>query len=768
MAPASATPATPAPAQGDVFASLQVTPDGVVRALRIGALAYVATWLASMVCLALALLLAVVEDVSDDISWWWLLTGPGQLVAMAFRSPAEISVPGSGEGMAATSSFSATGPVLVILLVALVAVLVLSRRDEQASPSRSTTGAVTLAVTAAATFVLIALAVALVVPVTLAEGDDSAEVGAAGFELVAFGLIAMGVAALVGRRRWTTWSMAASVPLAVRAAWRGLLAHLAVFSVLSVITAIVWVIVQGGASALLVLPVVLGNLLVYAVTLGHLGALSYGNAGSFVGQSSGTSDTVWLFSSGADKILWLLLLFAVVGTLASAVVMRRADAGPRTSSHWMWTAVVYAVAGGVLMLLGLASSDFGSGYGTGTASFGPEPWFFAVFAAWGLLAELGARSVGPALAGLVPAAWLDRAVRGVDQVPVAATSAPGATPVTAPAAATPGAPSAPMDARSKRILIGVGALVVAGVLAVVGVSVAGSMFFGPDKPVEKYFAALGDGRASDALELVRLDVPADERALLTDDVLADSDSRIEDVRIGDVQRSGSVATVTVQYTIDGAEQSQDVTLTKSGSRFVVFDDWKIVDPELGGVEVRAPGATGVEVNGRAIDVDGLEDGVTLSAFPGTYEIAPGAGSKYLTFEPETVRVGTDREFTDFEVTATDELLAEVTSQADQLIAGCMTRTEADPAGCPNRTYGYRLDDIRWTLDVKPTYELTSNYDGSWRFSTKTPGQASVTAKERSFLDDEKPTDYTDQDSINLSGDVRIDGDTVTVDIENVF
>ncbi|MFC5677394.1 hypothetical protein [Aeromicrobium endophyticum] len=746
-----------------------MTPDGVVRALRIGALAYVATWLASLVCLALALVLALVEDVSDDLSWWWLLTGPGQLVAMAFRSPAEISVPGSGEGMAATSSFSATGPVLVILAVAVVTVLLLSRRDETASPNRSTTGAVTLAVTAAATFVLIALAVALVVPVTLAEDGDSAEVGAAGFELVAFGLIGVSIAALVGRRRWTTWSMAASVPLAVRAAWRGLLAHLAVFSVLTVIATIVWVIVQGGASTLLVLPVVLGNLLVYAVTLGHLGALSYGNAGSFVGQSSGTSDTVWLFSSGADKVLWLLLLFAVVGTLASAVVLRRADAGPRTSSHWVWTAVVYAVAGGVLMFLGLASSDFGSGYGTGTASFGPEPWFFAVFAAWGLLAELGARSVGPALAGLVPAAWLDRAVRGVDQVPVA-----GVTPTPAPVAATsavgaaPSPTSAPMDARSKRILAVVGGLVVAGVLAVVGVSVAGSMFFGPDKPVEKYFAALGDGRASDALELVRLDSPADERLLLTDEVLGDSDARIEDVRIGDVQRSGSVATVTVEYTIDGAQQSQDVTLTKSGSRFVVFDDWKIVDPDLGAIEVRAPGAAGVEVNGRAIDVDGLDDRVRLSAFPGTYEITPGSGSKYLSFESEKVSVGTDEESADFEVTPTDELLAEVASQADQFVAACIARTEADPAGCPNRTYGYRLQDVRWTLDAKPTYDLRSDYDGGWRFSTKTPGRASVTAKQKSYIDDEKPRDFTDQDTIDLSGDVTIDGDTVTVDIKNFF
>jgi hypothetical protein len=753
---------------------MQVTPDAVVRALRIGAVAYVVTWLASLVCFALAFVLALVEDASDDLSWWWMLTAPGQLVAMAFRGPAEFSVAGTGEGMAAASasSFSATGPVLVILLVALVAVLQLSRRDEQVRPNATTTGAVSLAVTAAATFVLIALVVALVVPLTASEDGQSTEVGAGGFELVAFGLVAMSVAAVVGRRRWTTWSFASGVPLAARAAWRGLLAHLAVFSVLTVVATIVWVVAQGSPSALIVLPAALGNLLVYAVTFGHLGALAFGGAGVFIGEASGTSDTVWMFSADVDKILWLLPVFAVVGTLASAVVLRRADTAPRTSSHWVWTVVVYAVAGGVLTFLGMASSEYGSGYGSASASLGPTWWFFAVFAVWGLVAELAARSVAPALAGVVPSAWLDRAVRGLEPIPARAPVA--GEPLSPTAASTDGAPfpapaaPTPMDARSKRILIGLGALVAAGVLAAVGVSVAGSMFFGPDKPVEKYFAALADGRASDALDLVRLDSPDEERVLLTDDVLAGSDARIEDVRIGDVERSGNVANVTVEYTIGGAQKSQDVTLTKSGSRFVVFDDWKIVDPELGSIDVRAPGATGVEVNGRSIDVDGLDDGVRLSAFPGTYEVTPTAGSKFLSFESETFTVGEDGESSSFEIEPTDELVAEVASQADQFVAACIARTEAQPAGCPNRTYGYRLEDIRWTLDVKPTYDLTSDYDGGWRFTTKTPGQASVRAKERSFLDDEKPTTFTDQDTINVSGDVTVEGDTVTVDIRNSF
>src|SRR5690349_14264561 len=70
----------------DGLASLDLTPPTLVRAVTIGALSYAVAWVAACITTVLALLAVSLDD--EDVSWWWVLTAPGQLVAMAFRSPA--------------------------------------------------------------------------------------------------------------------------------------------------------------------------------------------------------------------------------------------------------------------------------------------------------------------------------------------------------------------------------------------------------------------------------------------------------------------------------------------------------------------------------------------------------------------------------------------------------------------------------------------------------------------------------------------------------
>jgi hypothetical protein len=762
------TPAPPPPPsvpQRGVLDSLDVTPPALVRAVRVGALTYAVAWLAGIVATLLALALAVIDDSVDDVSFWWLVTAPGQLVAMAFRSPAVMSVSSSDEDFAFAGSTSTTAPVLTILAIALIAAFRLSRRDETTAPSPSTTAAVTLAAVAATTFAVIAWLIALVLKVSIDEGDGGVTFGAGRFEVIAFGFIAVTAVSLIGRRSWSTWPSAAAIPLAARDAWRGAVVHLAVFSGLTIPAAAIWVVVQGEPGSLLLLPVVAGNVIVYAVTLGHFGALNLSFGGGLLDESVSASTNFWLVSEGADPILWILVPFAVIGVLASAVVLHERGKGhPRTDGHWVWAAVVYAAVGGALTFLGTLSSGLASSVGVGgSGSVGPAAWFLLVFAAWGMLAELLARTVGPTLAGALPATWVSRAAG--EAGPVRTGVDPGAP---APAAGVPAAaaPAAPLDPRAKRILLAVGGVVVAAVVAVIGVSVANSVFFGPGRQVEAYFDALEKGDADGALDLVRLDYSDDERVLLTDDVLGEGGG-IADVEIGDVDTNGDLAVVTVDYTVDGADQSQDVTLRRSG-RYVVFDDWELVDPDLGSVEVTATGATGLVVNGHEVEVDGLDDTVELPVFPGSYEIQPTAGSSFLEFGPQEVSVGTDGEYLDFDVIPSDALLAEVTEQANAFVAECVSRTDADPAGCPNETYGYELEDVRWTLDAPPTYEVESDYEGGWRFSTSLPGRASVTAQQPSFIDGEPAEDYADDVSISIDGTVTIDGDIVTVDVDDSY
>ena len=783
--PSSGTTAPPAASTPtSLAATFDVTGQGLVRAVTIGALSYAATWVAGLVCSVLVTALLTMEDV-DGTSWWWLLTAPGQLVAMAFRSPAGLSVAsgGSAEGMGATTAdLTSTAPALTLLLVALVVVFRLSRREETAAPSTSTKAAVTLAAVTAVTFVAIAWLLALVLKISLTEDGETAHVGAAGIQLILIGVAAITLVALVGRREWNSWPALGSVPLAARGAWRAVLVHLAVFAALVVPVAVIYVVVEGEAELVLALPLVAGNLLVWALTIGHLGTLTASNVGAFLGETDTDSTTFWIFAGDTDTIVWVLLPIALVATLAAAVVLHhRGASSPRTTEHWVWGVLVFGAVGGALTVLGTVSAGYGSGYGiAAAATFGPAAWFLLAFAAWGALAELLARAVGPGLSSALPDGWVARAAgrNGAVRVPGPARPVVDGLPGVPPPPPPPGqpalpvtsAPAAPMDPRSKKILIGIGASVAVIAVAVVGVSIANNLFFGPEKQIKEYFAALGDGDAERALDLARLDYSSNERALLTDEIFGASDQKIEDVDVRDVHTQGDGATATVTYTIDGAEKSQDVVLAKSGSRFVVFDDWELLDPGLDSLRLRVTGpATGLEVNGVSVDVDGLEDGVSLPAFPGTYEVVPTSDSSYVTFEPQTTTTGEDQDSLDFELAATTELEEEVTRQANAFLATCIASTEADPEGCPNDTYaGYDLKNVAWTLDSAPAYELVARYGGEWDFQTTTDGSATITARRPSFLDDEPDEDYRETVDVRLSGKVLIDGDTVTLELDQYF
>lgn len=760
----------PPPPAPDVLASLDVDAPALVRAIVVGALSYAAAWLTSLVLAVLLVVLALVQDEGGDVSWWWLLTGPGQGVAAAFGSPVVFSLTSSGEGLAGLDSTSSSTAVLLSLLaVTLTAVSRLSRRDEASAQSGSTKAAVTLAMVTGVTFVMLALLVALVLKVSLDEDGDAVRLSAGSFQLVLFGLMAVGTVALFGRRPWTSWRILTSIPLAARGAWRGVLVHLTVFSVLAVPTGIIWIIVEGEGAALLALPAVVGNLLVWALTIGHLGALSISGFGALLDEADFGSTTFWAFSDDSEMIVWILIPFAIVGALASAVVLHeRGNGRSRTTGHWVWSAVVYAGVGAAVTLLGTVSTGFGSSYGAGgSVSFGPAPWFIVVFAAWGALAELLARLLGPSLSAMLPAAWVRRAVGRVGPVHISGAASPdtSAPAPLAPASASV-APSAPLEPGTKRLLIGIGSAVVLLVVTVIGVSIVNKMFFGPEGQVEDYFAALADGDAEKAVGLAQLDYSTRERVLLTDKIFGESGGTIADIDVGSVQRQGDYATASVTYTIDGADQSQDVTLRRSGSHLLFFDKWELVNPGLGTLYVSAPGATGLKVNGRTVDVEGLDEGVELPVFPGEYDVTPVADSRYVTFESESASIGTDSESLDFELAPSDKLLAEVATQADAYLADCIAQPEADPEGCPNETYGYQLEDVVWTLAESPSYELDTDYDGGWRLSTSNAGSATVTAKEPSFFDDEPARDYTDTVTIELTGTVTVEGDTVTVEVDS--
>lgn len=160
--------------------------------------------------------------------------------------------------------------------------------------------------------------------------------------------------------------------------------------------------------------------------------------------------------------------------------------------------------------------------------------------------------------------------------------------------------------------------------------------------------------------------------------------------------------------------------------------------------------------------------MTLPAFPGEYEIAPDSGTSLLSYDSQQVTVGKGEESLDFEAEPSTELVDEVSRQVGEFLDACIKRDEAEPDGCPNRTYYPDLEDVSWTLTEAPTFTVESDYEGGWAFSTETSGAATVKATEPAFFDGDAPTKYTDKVQIDISGTVNISGDTVTVEIEDSY
>ena len=105
--------------------------------------------------------------------------------------------------------------------------------------------------------------------------------------------------------------------------------------------------------------------------------------------------------------------------------------------------------------------------------------------------------------------------------------------------------------RIKRIVVGVAALVVLGVVAAVALAIA-NWTRTPEAQVRHYLDLLADGKASAATAMVDPGLPNDQRGFLSDEVMASSSARIEveDVTVDDAERSKE-RVVTATMRLDG-------------------------------------------------------------------------------------------------------------------------------------------------------------------------------------------------------------------------
>ncbi|WP_418515498.1 hypothetical protein ACNUCX_11835 [Curtobacterium flaccumfaciens pv. flaccumfaciens] len=303
-----------------------------------------------------------------------------------------------------------------------------------------------------------------------------------------------------------------------------------------------------------------------------------------------------------------------------------------------------------------------------------------------------------------------------------------------------GAPApAPMSPRSKKILvrslIAGGAVIVVVIAGAVTTSVLRANVWGPAPTVKSYVQAIASGDADTAADLS--EVP-DDAAMLDSKVLRSAKDRPSDIRVGRVARTGDTAIATLSYTQDGKNRSGQVSLRRTGTSFLVKDEWRVTQPLAQQLTLTASDV----LEGAPVTVGGKEIGkisegkFTSLAYPGTYQVSVG-GTKYFTGGTEKVAVGAATSgYVDFAPKATKALEQDAERYVTDLIDDCAEKTELRAlSGCP--WYGpYDADGgVQYDVTSKPELEVEASRAGTVMVTSTKDG--SVSYSYTSYLGDKK-------------------------------
>lgn len=298
-------------------------------------------------------------------------------------------------------------------------------------------------------------------------------------------------------------------------------------------------------------------------------------------------------------------------------------------------------------------------------------------------------------------------------------------------------PRQPMSRGAKGALIGT--LVGVGVLALLigGGAIALSIMNQSRDPavqVEQYLALIADGKAEAANAMVDPGLSKGESALLTDEVLASADERIEVLGIETTRRGGGSARVVAELRLDGERFEHTFSVEQGPKEWLFLDTWELRDPLVvemsihayddgSGVSTAFIGEQAVEL---ALDMDTYMSRVHL--YPGLYVVS-GPESRYLDASRETVAVMSpdDEPWVEVWAEPNADFEDEIMSQAEEAAQRCVTVPNNMAAECP--FWVRRTDLTQMTVAEKPTGfdSLSLDYfdTGKWYFGRAIGGSSSI-------------------------------------------
>lgn len=240
----------------------------------------------------------------------------------------------------------------------------------------------------------------------------------------------------------------------------------------------------------------------------------------------------------------------------------------------------------------------------------------------------------------------------------------------------------------------------------------------PAQVVQRYFAALAAGKASDALDFAAVPVHG---PYLTSVVLAQQlrIGRISDVRVDRVTENGSQARANVEYSLglsQGPRQVRDVlALVKRGS------SWKLSEAapsvELG---VQTSGGDRVLLAGGALPTK------PVYLFPGALPLTTDSASVAVQNQP-SVRFGDDGQDVDLSVALTSAARATISQTLRTALTACFDGKSADP-NCPSSDEEREVPDSLVGTVAPITSEVAIELGGTGGGEVELTGHVTVKGK----------------------------------------
>lgn len=297
---------------------------------------------------------------------------------------------------------------LLLTMVAVAALWRLGRRAERRSPLASE-GHRWL-YSALTGLALAAVSVLLSLLFSLREDTEAGALflTAASPSLVAGAVLVGTVGSWAGRRRETGtmpgWMARTERSLpGVRAALSVAGAHYLAYTAVAGAALMVAALMQGGVALMFAAPLWLPTASAWAYSAGHLSAVAEHGLPSAAGLPGSVMDLpIWASASAGA----LSLLLAAAASVAWFLARDRRPESLRRRSAWLTLPAVFGFAGAAVSVFAVVATGQtlagGSGSGLEFGTLGPAPWTFLVMAAWGLLIELGSRTMAGHVAHLVP------------------------------------------------------------------------------------------------------------------------------------------------------------------------------------------------------------------------------------------------------------------------------------------------------------------------------------------------------------------------------